>query len=88
MVLQVDELIRQSVVGSFDSLMGQLISTAKASDSTRTGSPVWEISDTIGFKKAGEAFWGACLHLLPGKFGKVYENTKPFAIRDLTVTEG
>jgi hypothetical protein len=83
MVLPVEALIRDKRIGSLPALLSRLHDAARGSRGNSTRSAVWEISDNLGFEKGWQAFWKATRNFFLRDFANIYDDLKPFGLRDL-----
>ena len=83
-VLLVEEMIREKHIGSFAALLRLTQDAAKAVSKPGKSNPVWEMSDKMGFTKGKQSLWDALKKLILKDLAQVYDNTRPYAVVNLS----
>lgn len=81
--LPVEEMIREKRIGSLAVLLSHIHNAARKSRKRGKHSAVWEISDGIGFLRGRQSLWEALKKIVLKDFAQVYDNVRPFGVRDL-----
>ena len=84
-VLPVEEMIRDGKIGSLDGLMNDIIRIATRSSKRKSKkSPVWILSDELGYFHGRKAFWDAFKKMVLRDFARAADKSTPFAVHNLT----
>jgi hypothetical protein len=82
--LPVEAMIRDGLVGSLDGLMNGIVEIAKSSKRKSKESPVWILSDKLGYFRGRKAFWDAFKKMVLRDFASAVDKLHPFAVCDLS----
>ena len=87
MVLPIEDLLRTKKIGSIDGLIAELTRICEARSTSAEGSPIWDVSDRIGYLRGKRSVWDALKKMFLKDFATVYDEVKPYVVCNLERVE-
>jgi hypothetical protein len=84
MVLPIEDLLRTERIGSIDGLVAELTRICAGRNTSTEGSPIWDVSDRIGYLRGKRSVWDAVKKTFLKDFATVYDELKPYVVCDLS----
>jgi hypothetical protein len=90
-LLPIEEMLREKLIGSVDALVTQIIIVAKEyalNEGHESKNPIWVISDQLAIRRGKKDFWDSILRLVFRDYADKLKGIGHLAVRNIASPEG